>query len=136
MKERLHFYGRGLAQPGILSESLLIFHLRRPIPDRVYMDIVTGSFGYIGKYITQALILSGEQVKTITTHRDKPNPFGDNIKAYPYNFDNPELLLSLLKGCDTLFNTYWVRFNYGLSSFEKALRNTKILFDSAKKYKL
>ncbi len=96
------------------------------------MDIVTGSFGYIGKYITQALISSGRQVKTITTHPDKPNPFGNNVKAYPYSFENPELLISTLKGCETLFNTYWVRFNYGKSSFEKALRNTKILFDSAK----
>jgi len=96
------------------------------------MDLVTGSFGYIGRYITQKLISSGKQVKTITTHPDKPNPFGSDVKAYPYNFDNPELLTSILKGCDTLFNTYWVRFNYGTSSFEKALKNTKILFDCAK----
>jgi len=97
------------------------------------MDMVTGSFGYIGRYITQKLISSGKQVKTITTHPDKPNPFGDDVKAYPYSFDNPELLINILKGCDTLFNTYWVRFDYGTSSFEKALKNTKILFDSAKK---
>jgi len=98
-----------------------------------HMDIVTGSFGYIGKYITQELISSGRRVKTITTHPDKPNPFGNDVKAYPYSFDNPGLLISILKGCDTLFNTYWVRFNYGKSSFAKALRNTHILFDSAKK---
>jgi NADH dehydrogenase len=97
------------------------------------MDIVTGSFGYIGKYITRKLISSGKQVKTITTHPDKPNPFGNDVKAYPYSFDNPELLISILKGCDTLFNTYWVRFNYGKGSFETALRNTDILFESAKK---
>jgi NADH dehydrogenase len=101
--------------------------------DKIHMDVVTGSFGYIGKYITRKLISSGKQVKTITTHPDKLNPFGKDVKAYPYNFDNPELLISILKGCDTLFNTYWVRFNYGTSSFEKALRNTKILFDCAKK---
>jgi NADH dehydrogenase len=97
------------------------------------MDVVTGSFGYIGKYITRKLISSGERVKTITTHPDKPNPFGNDVKAYPYSFDNPELLISILKGCDTLFNTYWVRFNYGKWSFETALRNTNILFESAKK---
>jgi uncharacterized protein YbjT (DUF2867 family) len=97
------------------------------------MDVVTGSFGYIGKYITRKLISSGKRVKTITTHPDKPNPFGNDVKAYPYNFDTPELLISILKGCDTLFNTYWVRFNYGKWSLEKALRNTDILFDSARK---
>jgi nucleoside-diphosphate-sugar epimerase len=101
--------------------------------NKIHMDVVTGSFGYIGKYITQELISSGKRVKTITTHPDKPNPFGNDVKAYPYNFDNPELLFNILEGCETLFNTYWVRFNYGKSLFEKALRNTKILFDSAKK---
>ena len=97
------------------------------------MDVVTGSFGYIGKYITQELISSGKRVKTITTHPDKPNPFGNDVKAYPYNFDNPELLINVLKGCETLFNTYWVRFNYAKQSFENAVRNTDILFDSARK---
>jgi len=97
------------------------------------MDIVTGSFGYIGKYITRKLISSGKQVRTITTHPDKPNPFGKDVKAYPYNFDDPDLLVSILKGCETLFNTYWVRFNYGKGSFEKAIGNTEILFDSARK---
>src|SRR4030042_1211473 len=90
------------------------------------MDIVTGSFGYIGKYITRKLISSGKRVKTITPPPDKPNPFGNDVKAYPYSFDNPELLISILKGCDTLFNTYWVRFNYGKWSFETALRNTNM----------
>ena len=31
------------------------------------MDVVTGSFGYIGKYITRALLERGHAVKTITT---------------------------------------------------------------------
>ncbi len=43
------------------------------------MDVVTGSFGYIGKYITKELIPSGRSLKTITTHPDKPNPFGEMI---------------------------------------------------------
>jgi len=96
------------------------------------MDIVTGSFGYIGKYITRELINSGRQVRTITTHPDKDNPFGNQVKAFPYNFDDPDLLTETLKGADVLFNTYWIRFNYKHWSFDKALENTKILFDCAK----
>jgi NADH dehydrogenase len=45
------------------------------------MDVVTGSFGYIGKYITKELISSGRTVKTITTHPDKPNPFGERYTS-------------------------------------------------------
>ena len=96
------------------------------------MDVVTGSFGYIGKYITKELIASGRSVRTITTHPDKPNPFGEAVQAFPYHFDNPNLLRNTLKGCDTLFNTYWVRFDYQQWSFEKALENTNLLFTCAK----
>ena len=96
------------------------------------MNIVTGSFGYTGKYITKHLLASGQQVKTITTHPEKENPFGDRVKAFSYNFDHPEQLTKILEGCTTLYNTYWIRFNYGQCSFDKALENTKILFQCAK----
>ena len=97
------------------------------------MDVVTGSFGYIGKYITRDLITRNRQVKTITTHPDKPNPFGDQVAAYPYNFEDPDKLLTTMEGCEVLYNTYWVRFDYRDWSFEKALENTRILFNTAKK---
>jgi NADH dehydrogenase len=97
------------------------------------MDIVTGSFGYIGKYITRELLSRGREVKTITTHPDKPNPFGDQVLASPYNFDNPKKLTQELEGFEVLFNTYWIRFNYRQWSFDKALENTKTLFTCAKR---
>ena len=53
-------------------------------------------------------------------------------QASPYNFENPEELTAYLTGCETLFNTYWVRFNYKQWSFDQALENTKILFTCAK----
>jgi len=97
------------------------------------MDMVTGSFGYIGKYITRALLEKGHEVKTITTHTDKPDPFGGKVKASAYQFENPDILTRNLEGCETLFNTYWVRFNYRQWSFDKALQNTRTLFVCAKK---
>lgn len=96
------------------------------------MDIVTGSFGYIGKFITHELLERGVEVKTVTTHPEKPNPFGGKVKASTYNFENPDQLTAYLFGCETLFNTYWVRFNYRQWSFDEALENTKILFHCAK----
>ncbi len=97
------------------------------------MDMVTGSFGYIGKYITQELVKSGRSVRTITTHPNKPNPFGGEVESFPYNFNNPDLLTASLEGCNCLFNTYWIRFNYNQWTFTKALENTRILFNCAKK---
>jgi uncharacterized protein YbjT (DUF2867 family) len=97
------------------------------------MDLVTGAFGYIGKYITRELLARGQTVKTITTHPEKPNPFGGMVEAASYHFDDPQALTRHLEGCETLYNTYWVRFNYRQWSFDRALENTKTLFQCAKK---
>jgi NADH dehydrogenase len=94
-------------------------------------DVVTGAMGYIGRYITAKLFESGRTVKTITTHVDKPNPFGGLVRVFPYNFEHPELLEETLKGAETLYNTYWVRFERGTTTFSGAVENTKILFQSA-----
>lgn len=97
------------------------------------IDVVTGAFGYIGRYITAQLIESGRSVKTITTHVNKPNPFGDQVVAHPYHFDQPELLEATLRGVHTLYNTYWVRFEVGSTTFSQAIENTRVLFETAKK---
>ena len=97
------------------------------------MNVVTGAFGFIGRYIARSLLESGEAVRTITTHPDKPNPFGTAVEAFPYNFDRPPDLVASLRGASTLYNTYWVRFEYGGSTFEQAVRNTITLFESAKR---
>ena len=96
------------------------------------IDVVTGSFGFIGRYITDRLLANGRQVKTITTQPDKPNPFGPRVEAFPYNFEQPDILIQTLQGCDCLYNTYWIRFEYGGLTFQQAVRNTEILFQCAK----
>ena len=97
------------------------------------MNIVTGAFGYIGRYIARHLLDLGEAVRTITTHPNKPNPFGDAVEAFPYSFDDPEKLVATLRGGSTLYNTYWIRFEYGGATFQHAVRNTLTLFACAKK---
>lgn len=96
------------------------------------MDVVTGAFGYIGKYIARRLLDSGREVRTITTHTNKPNPFGQRVQAFLYNFDDPARLTESLSGCDTLYNTYWIRFPHDGQTFESALANTQTLFNCAK----
>ena len=94
-------------------------------------DIVTGAFGFIGRYITAQLVNSGRNVRTVTTHVDKPNPFGGKVKAFSYNFERPDLLEETLRGVETLYNTYWVRFDRGATTFARAVENTKVLFRCA-----
>ncbi|HCB48953.1 MAG TPA: epimerase, partial [Chloroflexi bacterium] len=89
------------------------------------LDVVTGAFGYIGRYIAAQLLENGRQVKTITTHTEKPNPFGSHVQVFPYNFDEPERLEATLDGADTLFNTYWIRFEHSGMTYERAIANTR-----------
>ena len=95
------------------------------------LNIVTGAFSYTGKYITQRLLSLGEKVKTLTGHADGENPFGSQVAVFPFNFDNPSDLADSLRGATTLYNTYWVRFERGEVTFDKAVENTKTLIEAA-----
>ena len=92
---------------------------------------ITGAFGYSGKYITERLLAQGHRVITLTGHPDRKNPFGDQVQAYPFNFDNPGKLIETIHGVDTFYNTYWVRFSHGENTFKRAVDNTRTLFDAA-----
>lgn len=93
---------------------------------------VTGAFGYSGKYIAQRLLNKGHEVITLTNSLNRENPFGDRVKAFPFNFDNLAALTETLKGVDVLTNTYWVRFNHSLFQHADAVQNTLTLFQAAK----
>ena len=94
---------------------------------------VTGSFSYTGKYITQRLLARGDEVITLTGHPDNPDPFDGQVKAYPFDFENPEKLAETLAGVDILFNTYWVRFSHGDNTHNLAVSNTKMLIQAAER---
>jgi uncharacterized protein YbjT (DUF2867 family) len=94
-------------------------------------NVVTGAFGYTGKYITRRLLALGETVKTLTTHPLGDNPFGDRVSVAPFNFEQPNRLAESLRGASTLYNTYWVRFCQRGVSFDQAITNTKRLIKAA-----
>jgi uncharacterized protein YbjT (DUF2867 family) len=97
------------------------------------VNVVTGAFGYIGRHIARHLLESGAAVRTITTHPDKPNPFGAAVQAFPLDFDRPDDLIESLRGASTLYNTYWIRFEHGGATFGQAVRNTETLFQCARR---
>ena len=93
---------------------------------------VTGATGYTGRYIARRLLEEGHEVQSITGHPQRANPFGDQVALHPFNFDRPDLLRETLEGTDTLFNTYWIRVNYGDRTHERCVEETRILFNAAK----
>ena len=93
---------------------------------------VTGAFGYSGRYIAQRLLAGGHEVLTLTNSVRRQNPFGDKVRALPFQFENPAVLTESLRGVDALINTYWVRFDHRGFSHAEAVANTKTLFQAAK----
>lgn len=93
---------------------------------------VTGAFGYSGRYITHGLLDQGHEVITLTNSLNRPNPFGNRVKAFPFHFEQPDRLRNSLQGVEVLINTYWVRFDHRLFSHQTAVANTKVLFQAAR----
>ncbi len=95
--------------------------------------VVTGAFGYSGRQIARRLLDRGCTVRTLTGSPERPNPFGTAVAAAAFNFDQPEKLVESLRGAATLYNTYWVRFNHRRFKFADAIRNSRVLFDAARR---
>jgi NADH dehydrogenase len=95
------------------------------------VDVVTGAFGYTGRYITTRLLDSGRSVRTLTGHPNRSNPFGDRVAVAAFDFDDRRKLAEHLRGATTLYNTYWVRFPRGDVTFERAVVNSETLIHAA-----
>ena len=97
------------------------------------LHAVTGAFGYTGKYIAQRLLARGHHVITLTNSPHKPDPFHGQVRTYPFHWDQPDRLVATLRGVSVLYNTYWVRFNYKTFTFDQAVRNSRTLFEAARR---
>ncbi len=95
------------------------------------LHVVTGAFGYSGKYIAQRLLDAGHTVRTLTNSPGRAHPFGDRIEVRPLSFVDRARLVESLSGAAVLYNTYWVRFNHKTFTFADAVRNTLALFAAA-----
>lgn len=95
------------------------------------MNAVTGAFGYTGKYIARRLLELGEPVITLTGHPQRASEFGGAVKAFPFRFDDPGAMAKSLAGVRVLYNTYWVRFDRGGVTHERAVADTRALIRAA-----
>jgi uncharacterized protein YbjT (DUF2867 family) len=94
-------------------------------------DVVTGAFSYTGSYIAGRLVQEGRMVRTLT-RRPRPEQGSSRIEVVPYRWES-DALVRALEGAGTLYNTYWIRLTRGQTSFDEAVRNSRLLFDSAKR---
>ena len=96
------------------------------------LHVVTGAFGYSGKYIASRLLAAGKKVHTLTNSANRANPFSGQITSSPFHFDDTKKMISSLEGASVLYNTYWVRFNHCDFTHQVAVENTIKLFNAAK----
>jgi NADH dehydrogenase len=97
------------------------------------LDLVTGAFSYSGSRIARLLLDSGRAVRTLTFHPDRRHPLRARVQAFSYRFEDPVALARNLEGVNTLYNTYWVRFDHGRTTFANAIANSRTLFHAAQR---
>lgn len=78
---------------------------------------VTGATSFTGRFIAQRLIGAGHQVRNLTRAE----------------FADPGLLAATLHGVDTLYNTFWIRFERGPITYAWAIERSGLLFDAARR---
>ena len=95
--------------------------------------VVTGAFGYSGRWIARELLSRGKRVRTLTNAVGRDDPFQGMVEVMPIDFSNHDLLVSSLRGADVLYNTYWVRYKNRKDGYahEIAVENTRKLFLAA-----
>jgi uncharacterized protein YbjT (DUF2867 family) len=96
-------------------------------------DLVTGAFSYSGSRIAELLLESGRAVRTLTYHPERQHPLQARVEALPYRFDDPGVMTGSLEGITTLYNTYWIRFERGETTFATAVANSEALFEAARR---
>lgn len=94
------------------------------------IDLVTGAFGYTGTYLRQRVQAAGHTVRTLTQHA--PTGADQTIDVFPYSFDDPVALSRAFEGITTFYNTYWVRYAPGGTTYSQAVANSEAMFAAAR----
>ena len=97
------------------------------------LAVVTGAFSYTGKYVARRLLDQGVRVRTLARSPDREASFGGLVEAAPLDFSDPDGLCRLMRGAGVFYNTYWVRYAHGRTTFDLAVDNTRTLFEATQR---
>lgn len=85
-------------------------------------DLVTGAFGFTGSRIAERLLGQGRRVMTLTRRATVEHPLAPRVERLPYDFDGGALRTAL-RGVDTVYVTYWMRFPRGGTTWDQLVDN-------------
>jgi len=92
--------------------------------------LITGASGFIGGAIADRLIDRAE-IRSLTSHPAK-NRFGDRVRSFAYDFAQPACMADAFRCADVFVNSYYVRFNYGKWTFDRAVECSRHLIALAR----
>jgi NADH dehydrogenase len=96
------------------------------------VDAVTGAFSYTGSAIARELLARDRPVRTLVrSPRSAGHPLAERVEVAPLRLDDEAALVSALTGIEVLYNTFWIRFARGGSTFEWAIAASARLFRAA-----
>jgi NADH dehydrogenase len=101
------------------------------LPRWASTSVVTGAFSYTGRAIAERLLDRGDAVRTLTRRDAAGDPLAARVESAPLQFRDRTALGEGLRGAETLYNTYWIRFERGDSTFALAVENSRVLFRAA-----
>jgi uncharacterized protein YbjT (DUF2867 family) len=96
------------------------------------VDVVTGAFSFTGRALAEELLRRGRRVRTLTRGDARGDPLAARIERAELQFRDRGALRHALEGVDVLYNTYWVRFEHGGTTFARAVANTRVLLEAAR----
>src|SRR5204863_2572664 len=85
---------------------------------------------FIGGAVAERLVDRAE-IRGLTSHPGK-NRFGDRVRSFAYDFNDPRRMTVAFDGVDVFVNSYYVRFNYGRLTFADAVERSRALITLAK----
>jgi uncharacterized protein YbjT (DUF2867 family) len=77
---------------------------------------VTGASSFTGRFIAQRLVAAGHEVRNLSRAE----------------LAEPDRLAAALEGTDTLYNTFWIRFERGPITYAWAIERSRMLFAAAR----
>jgi NADH dehydrogenase len=99
---------------------------------RPRLSVVTGAFSYTGSHIATQLLAGGERVRTLSRRPEPGHPLSGRVEHGTLQFSDVGRLRADLRGADTLYNTYWIRFPRDGVTWDDVLANTRTLLGAAR----
>ena len=96
-------------------------------------DAVTGATSYTGRFIAERLVEKGRTVVDLTRSPRVPHPLGEAVTSAALDFGDQAGLAQALAGVDTLYNTFWIRFERGHTTYPWAIERSRTLFATAQR---